>query len=144
MTTNKDLLPCPFCGDLAWMEVYPRVLNGSDGFRVECQGRCHSMTCYWHTEEEAAEIWNTRAASQPEPTVACKEGYNAGFRFANETMSKPVEVTVDKMISQAYDAIQHWDGDSQLEVLSTPLECALEGYIRSLSEKYPNGLIVKE
>ncbi len=31
------------------------------GFRIECEGKCHLMTCWWHTKEEAIEHWNMRA-----------------------------------------------------------------------------------
>jgi Lar family restriction alleviation protein len=57
-----ELLPCPFCGSLAWMHADGGVLaDASVGYRVECQGRCHAMTCYWHAREEAITAWNTRA-----------------------------------------------------------------------------------
>ncbi len=37
---------------------YPKHHN--HGFRVECEGECHSMTCWWHTEQQAIKAWNMR------------------------------------------------------------------------------------
>ena len=116
MTTHEALKPCPQDNPT---DIYlqPKCCDGGEYGRLWSTDPCsltEGLDC------DCKPVKYTRAASQPEV------------------------VTVDKMISQAYDAIQHWEGESQLEVLSIPLECALEGYIRSLSEKYPNGLIVKE
>ena len=33
------------------------------GHRVECEGECHAMTCYWHTEAQALSAWNHRSHS---------------------------------------------------------------------------------
>lgn len=59
---NSEIKPCPFCGDLASLNIHGCIFKtGSNiGFRVECEGRCHSMTCYWHTKEEAISAWNAR------------------------------------------------------------------------------------
>ena len=57
---SVELIPCPFCGDLAWVHCHLGVLNSQDGWRVECEGYCHSMTCYWHTREQAVDAWNRR------------------------------------------------------------------------------------
>lgn len=57
------LLPCPFCGCLAWLYAYSGIfsgIEGSTGYRVECEGMCHAMTCYWHTETQAVDAWNQR------------------------------------------------------------------------------------
>lgn len=59
--SHPALLPCPFCGDLAGMHCDPRLFHGSPGFRVECEGNCHAMTCWWHTLEEAVTHWNRRS-----------------------------------------------------------------------------------
>ena len=57
-----ELLPCPFCGCAAWMNSHGSIFHGGImGHRVECQGECHAMTCYWHSKEEALEAWNMRA-----------------------------------------------------------------------------------
>jgi hypothetical protein len=57
----SELKPCPCCGC-----QHPAIMakmifkSGSPlGFRIECQD-CRLMTCWWHTEEEASEAWNTR------------------------------------------------------------------------------------
>ncbi len=57
---STELLGCPFCGDVAWMHSHGSVFNGQMGHRVECEGACHAMTCYWHTKEQAIKAWNTR------------------------------------------------------------------------------------
>ncbi len=68
-----ELEPCPFCGGEAEMvrnesifsrQVYANYTDQSHGFRIECLGACHSMTCYWHTEEEAIKAWNTRVKDE--------------------------------------------------------------------------------
>lgn len=59
-TETFALLPCPFCGDLASMHHDPLCFRGASGYRVECEGRCHAMTCWWHTLEQAVEHWNMR------------------------------------------------------------------------------------
>lgn len=58
----EELKPCPFCGSEAWPHHHGGVfIEGQrDGHRIECEGACHSMTCYWHTKEEAIKTWNTR------------------------------------------------------------------------------------
>ena len=61
----SDLKPCPFCGCLASMHIDGGVWAGTSSagkraYRVECEGTCHSMTCYWHTEAEAIAAWNNR------------------------------------------------------------------------------------
>lgn len=57
------LSPCPFCGCLAWLHAHGRIFSSGIGYRVECEGMCHAMTCYWHTEEEATRAWNTRIST---------------------------------------------------------------------------------
>jgi len=67
--SDIQLKPCPFCGDLAWMSsknVFPEM-----GHRIECQGSCHGMTCWWHSEEEAITAWNMRSET---PNVPLKGG----------------------------------------------------------------------
>jgi hypothetical protein len=65
MNTKRTELPlCPFCGSMAWLYTRAGVLNGAIGHRVECEGECHAMTCYWHTKEEAIEHWSMRKAKE--------------------------------------------------------------------------------
>lgn len=58
--TDKGLSACPFCACLATLECHGSIFEGAPGYRVECAGKCHAMTCYWHTAEEALAAWNTR------------------------------------------------------------------------------------
>ncbi len=69
---SEELKPCPFCGS---KEVglhkdnriflhqsyhgYPDSHN--HGYRIECHGKCHAMTCWWHEEQQAISAWNKRA-----------------------------------------------------------------------------------
>jgi len=57
-----ELKPCPFCGCAAAIAEDPYCFNGhtTEGFRVECLGECHGMTCWWHTREQAVAAWNRR------------------------------------------------------------------------------------
>jgi hypothetical protein len=59
-TEDSRLLPCPHCGDYASITCNPGIFHGVPGWRVECEGRCHAMTCYWHSEQDAIEKWNWR------------------------------------------------------------------------------------
>jgi Lar family restriction alleviation protein len=62
------LLPCPFCGCLAWIHSMAIFPGGIRGWRIECEGDCHAMTCWWHSEQEAVATWNTRTTQPKEPT----------------------------------------------------------------------------
>ncbi len=67
---KSELLPCPFCGDEASVNKDPNIFchqtyegypeNHTEGFRIECEGQCHAMTCWWHTKDEAVKTWNNR------------------------------------------------------------------------------------
>lgn len=58
---DAKILPCPFCGCAGWLMIHGGILDGGNpGFRIECVGKCHSMTTYWHTETKALEAWNQR------------------------------------------------------------------------------------
>jgi hypothetical protein len=63
---SEQLKPCPFCDCEAWMHKHGGIFGSEPGYRVECEGKCHAMTCYWHTESEAYQQWNTRA-TPPSP-----------------------------------------------------------------------------
>jgi hypothetical protein len=71
----EALEPCPFCGCLAWLHTDPFIFSrhmdgrGSTGHRIECEGKCHAMTCWWHTKEEAVTHWNMRTPAQPAPST---------------------------------------------------------------------------
>jgi Lar family restriction alleviation protein len=59
---DSRLLPCPHCGAFAWI-FHEFGIFPAGGYRVECLStKCHAMTCYWHTEAQAIEAWNRRAA----------------------------------------------------------------------------------
>lgn len=68
MAETVSLKPCPFCGAAAWVHSHARALSDAAvGHRIECEGECHSMTCYWHTKEQAVAVWNRRPI---DPAVA--------------------------------------------------------------------------
>jgi Lar family restriction alleviation protein len=53
------LKSCPFCG--GGVSIHQKhIFNPGMGWRVECEGLCHSMTCWWHTKKEAINTWNQR------------------------------------------------------------------------------------
>lgn len=62
---KPELLPCPFCACEAWVHSNPKAFSGHPGLRlghrVECEGICHAMTCWWHDKEHAIKAWNVRA-----------------------------------------------------------------------------------
>jgi len=62
---NPKLKLCPFCGCLAHCHHSMPFISSpgaSDGWRVECEGTCHAMTCWWHSKIEAIKAWNTRSS----------------------------------------------------------------------------------
>jgi len=64
ITDRAELKPCPFCKGPAWLYCHGAVFRSGPphGYRVECEGECHGMTCYWHTQREAEQAWNRRLA----------------------------------------------------------------------------------
>jgi len=66
MMANKDLKPCPFCGDGHAPTSIVRL--GKNGWRdhhaVLCDygaGGCGAESGWYHSREEAIEAWNRRA-----------------------------------------------------------------------------------
>lgn len=66
---RATLEPCPFCGNAAWLHVNRSIFAGQTyddypnqnwGYRVECEGDCHAMTCWWHEQGQAEHAWNRR------------------------------------------------------------------------------------
>jgi hypothetical protein len=60
--------PCPCCGSHSEIHRDSSIFVGQNyanypgqihGFRVECEGKCHLITCWWHAEDEAKTAWNT-------------------------------------------------------------------------------------
>ncbi len=68
---EDELLTCPFCGCLAAIHHDPRCFSSGSGYRIECEGTCHGMTCWWHSKAVAVAMWNHRAL------VACREPVDA-------------------------------------------------------------------
>lgn len=88
MTNDKqELKPCPFCKALGWMQIDGGIFQGEVGYRVECQGKCHAMTCYWHTEEQAIQAWNTRATPDAVEEISLGE-------FVHSMSGKPYPRTI--------------------------------------------------
>ncbi|MBR1437390.1 MAG: Lar family restriction alleviation protein [Synergistaceae bacterium] len=79
---NKELLPCPFCGDRASLAWYN---NSEEHVVVECENLfCGSAVCGAKTPEEAKQRWNNRVSlSELKPCPFC--GHNAHLEhFAGE------------------------------------------------------------
>ena len=63
----SELKPCQ-CGGPSQVHTDDGVFFGqfypgessNKGYRVECEGDCHAMTCWWHDEEDAIKHWNHR------------------------------------------------------------------------------------
>lgn len=73
-----ELLPCPFCGDEAFVFANSSGLIGEDWPRGRCYN-CHSMgpiADHINDRAEAITAWNTRApvAAQADLLEAAKEG----------------------------------------------------------------------
>lgn len=63
---NAELLTCPFCGCFSEIAEDPRCFRDGVGYRVECAGDCHAMTCWWHSVEQAVAAWNRRKLKEGE------------------------------------------------------------------------------
>ena len=71
---DARLEPCPFCGGDATLEHDNSIFTGCgfldsksyEGWRIECQGDCHAMTCWWHSETQAVAAWNRRTGPNGE------------------------------------------------------------------------------
>lgn len=74
---NRDLALCPFCGCGASLHEDHRMFAGAPGYRAECEGDCHAMTCWWHTLDQAVNNWNRRPAAdsrKPEGRQSTNKG----------------------------------------------------------------------
>lgn len=67
--TESPIKNCPFCGCLAYLHEHDRIFGHDVGYRVECEGTCHSMTCYWHSREQAMSAWNHRTPPPTPPSL---------------------------------------------------------------------------
>ena len=114
MTDLRKLLPCPFCHSLAAMHSAP-VFGGDHGFRIECEGICHAMTCYWHTEKQAVSAWNRRAAlAEPskaaatEPVAQTQVNSGDGSDASSQAGYKSA-ATAPLTVESLNDAIEYFD-----------------------------------
>ena len=68
---SEELKSCPHCQGIAKLVRNSNVFFGQKyhgypashchGYRIECEGECHSMTCWWHEKEQAIKAWQRRA-----------------------------------------------------------------------------------
>jgi len=105
--TSEQILPCPFCGDVATIDdnadyhrsnpppvwlVGCEACNGHDG------EHCRSVWMTETTKEKAIEVWNTRHSSLPPDVVAFRAGWRAavnglGYEGCEETEDAfPIEL----------------------------------------------------
>lgn len=104
--TEVELLPCPFCGCKAWLHSYGKPFirepGSSMGHRIECEGKCHAMTCYWHTKEQAIIAWNTRDQSKVlidiETAEECKKELKRAIDSIEDNLDKlTFQSSIDSM-----------------------------------------------
>jgi len=66
----SDLLPCPFCGEVASLRLFDR-LSAPEAW-VVC-GRCNASSGWYSTEERAIAAWNRRPPATAEARVRGEE-----------------------------------------------------------------------
>lgn len=115
--SDAALLPCPFCGGLAWMHKHdPHDGFWPDGaFRVECQ-KCHAATTHWHTEAQAVEAWNQRAApavSRPAPET--EDVLDDMFAAGMVAHGKSIEEVAALLADAKLDAARALDGAGEAQ-----------------------------
>jgi restriction alleviation protein Lar len=133
---RSDLLSCPFCGSLAWLHGHGQIFSGAPGWRVECEGTCHAMTCYWHTEDQARAAWNGRSEALASSSARVEELENelAGFKPVDlmalvntSTESAEARLTlVRETLPHWKNLLEHPDHDNTVQVLKIAVAALLD------------------
>ena len=63
---ENGLLPCPFCGEVKYIECGNMYGNTLYKFIVTCKG-CGATSCDGETDSEAIAAWNRRAGKEANP-----------------------------------------------------------------------------
>lgn len=59
---SVELKPCPFCGSTAQTAIACRdQLFGGEEWQAHCDQCGAEVSLFYHSEDEAAEAWNSRA-----------------------------------------------------------------------------------
>lgn len=107
----SELKPCPFCGGEA--KAYVRDYGDTHYWRVSCSSdKCgvNPVTNVYHTEAEAIDAWNTRAAYEAEDYFYLPKP-KQGISFTSETLVKRTEHGYQiGAITDVYEnAVKEWE-----------------------------------
>jgi len=115
---KQELLPCPFCGK----ENAPRLMDSGElgsnpGNATICcdifNGGCGAADGYKPTEEEAIELWNTRASIKPQGVMISREcAIGAMIRFKMKCLEEETlnPDRLEKFIEELQQATDHSKG----------------------------------
>ncbi len=119
----SELKNCPFCGELPHLYLEDGLTASRHYIAHVTCGNCDEVSQLVYNrdknlvEKEAAAKWNTRS---PQPAAQGWED-NPHHKF----------VHVDDLIRLVTEAGEVWEGESQMEVLSTEQEEQIEAAIRN-------------
>lgn len=130
---NKELLPCPFCGERGETEKIQEDCYGVGCGSCDFQLMSGPVGIGWHSSrEDAISAWNTRtpSATQPAQGDAVRDAWRAEVQAANALMAED-------------DAMRQWLNRMPPDKQPTESErlAFREGFVRAQAQRatHPEG-----
>ena len=136
----SELKPCLFCGCMGRLHIsrnaFKRELGRPVAYRIECEGACHSMTCWWHTEQEALDAWNTRPTPVDDKLVEDMDVYLSGKPIGCDASFISWSTDGQMLLKRALTALSSTDtvtiSRECAEWLAEKVEMSSHGYNKEL------------